>query len=118
MAMIDPMPRRDRPQGCCPIKAVRPLPKAHSQRLSVMMKALSDPTRLEILRIVAAQPGPVCACDIVDRFKLSQPTISHHLKTLSKAGLLISRRAGLWSFYTPDPDGLERIDALRSLISD
>ncbi|MGB5622190.1 MAG: metalloregulator ArsR/SmtB family transcription factor [Gammaproteobacteria bacterium] len=83
-----------------------------------MMKALSDPTRLEILRIVAAQPGPVCACDIVDRFKLSQPTISHHLKTLSKAGLLISRRAGLWSFYTPDPDGLERIDALRSLISD
>lgn len=84
----------------------------------MMMKALSDPTRLEILRIVAAQPGPVCACDIVDRFKLSQPTISHHLKTLSKAGLLISRRAGLWSFYTPDPDGLERIDALRSLISD
>ena len=84
----------------------------------MMMKALSDPTRLEILRIVAAQPGPVCACDIVDRFKLSQPTISHHLKTLSKAGLLISRRAGLWSFYTPDPDGLERIDGLRSLISD
>jgi len=39
-----------------------------------MLKALSDPTRLEILRIVAAQHGPVCACDIVDKFKLSQPT--------------------------------------------
>ena len=72
-----------------------------------MLKALSDPTRMEILRIVAAQPGPVCACDIVDRFKLSQPTISHHLKTLSNAGLLISRRSGLWRFYTPDPDGLD-----------
>lgn len=82
-----------------------------------MLKALSDPTRMEILRIVAAQPGPVCACDIVDRFKLSQPTISHHLKTLSKAGLLIGRRSGLWRFYTPDPDGLDRITELRSLIS-
>jgi len=116
--MIAIMAKRDKPRGCCAIKDIRPLPKAHSQRLSMMMKALSNPTRLEILRIVAAQPGPVCACDIVDRFKLSQPTISHHLKTLSKAGLLISRRAGLWSFYTPDPDGLERIDGLRSLISD
>lgn len=115
--MIDTMPKRDKPQGCCPIRDVRPLPKAHSRRLAAMLKALSDPTRMEILRIVAAQPGPVCACDIVDRFKLSQPTISHHLKTLSNAGLLISRRSGLWSFYTPDPDGLDRITELRSLIS-
>lgn len=82
-----------------------------------MLKALADPTRLEIMRIVAAQSGPVCACDIVDRFELSQPTISHHLKILSTAGLLKSQRAGLWNFFTPDPDGMQNIGELRSLLS-
>lgn len=80
-----------------------------------MLKALADPTRLEILRVIAAQPGPVCACDIVDRFDLSQPTISHHLKALRDAGLLTSRRRGLWRFYEPDPEGLDRLAGLPSL---
>ncbi len=82
-----------------------------------MLKALADPNRLEIMRVVAAQSGPVCACDIVDRFDLSQPTISHHLKTLRDAGLLVSRRSGLWRFYSPDPDGLERIMDLGMVLS-
>lgn len=111
------MPKRNKPQGCCSIRAIRPLSKAKGQRLATMLKALADPTRLEIMRIVAAQPGPVCACDIVDSFDLSQPTISHHLKTLTKAGLLNSHRSGLWSFFTPDPDGLAGIGELRSLIA-
>jgi len=81
-----------------------------------MLKALADPTRLEILRVVAAQSGAVCACDIVDRFDLSQPTISHHLKILRDAGLLASRRNGLWSFYEPDPAGLEVLSGLPSRI--
>ena len=93
------------------------MPKAKSERLATMLKALADPTRLEILRIVAAQTGPVCACDIVDRFALSQPTISHHLKILKNAGLLISERSGLWSFFTPDPEGMRSIGELRPLLS-
>jgi len=81
-----------------------------------MLKALADPTRLQILRVVSAQSGPVCACDIVDRFDLSQPTISHHLKVLRDAGLLTSRRKGLWSFYEPDPAGLRGLAELPLLI--
>lgn len=83
-----------------------------------MLKALADPTRLEILRVVVAQSGPVCACDIVDRFDLSQPTISHHLKILRDAGLLTSRKKGLWSFYSPDPEGLEALACLPAAIFD
>jgi len=111
------MTKRNKPQGCCSIKGVRPLPKARRRRLTAILKALADPNRLEIMRVVAAQTGPVCACDIVDRFELSQPTISHHLKTLCDAGLLTSRRSGLWRFYSPNPEGLEGIENLGTLIS-
>ena len=82
-----------------------------------MLKALADPNRLEIFRVVIAQRGPVCACDIVDRFNLAQPTISHHLKVLCDAGLLIGRKSGLWRFYSPDPDGVRSIKELPALIS-
>ncbi len=75
-------------------------------------KALADPTRLEMLRLVAAQAGPTCVCDIVDHFDLSQPTISHHLKILREAGLLTQTRVGIWSFYAPDREGLGRMKGL------
>jgi len=110
------MTKRSRPEGCCDLKAVRPLPQSRERQLAAMLKALADPTRLQILRVVSAQSGPVCACDIVDRFDLSQPTISHHLKVLRDAGLLTSRRKGLWSFYEPDPAGLRGLAELPLLI--
>jgi ArsR family transcriptional regulator len=82
---------------------VRALRADDQARLVAAFKALADPTRLEIVRLVAAQPGPVCVCDIVDRFDLSQPTISHHLKVLRDAGLLRSSKLGIWAFYEIDP---------------
>ena len=94
------MAQRRRPQGCCPLVRVRPLSSANRDRLTSMLKALSDPTRLEILRTIAAQPGPVCACDVVDRFDLSQPTISHHLKVLRDSGLVVGTSDGLEALAT------------------
>jgi ArsR family transcriptional regulator len=96
---------RSRPEGCCPVRPVRPLPASQQERLVAALKALADPTRLEILRLVAAQAGPVCVCDIVDRFDLAQPTISHHLKVLREAGWLATSKLGIWAFYELDPDG-------------
>ncbi len=69
-------------------------------------RALGDPTRLEIFRLLAAQDAPVCACDVVDRFGLAQPTISHHLRILRQAGLVTSVKRGVWAWYAPDPHGL------------
>lgn len=100
------MATRPRPEGCCPVRPVRPLPAAEQERLVAAFKALADPTRLEILRLVAAQAGPVCVCDIVDRFDLAQPTISHHLKVLREAGWLAASKIGIWAFYELDPAGL------------
>lgn len=67
-------------------------------------KALGDTTRLTVLTTLAAHPEPVCACDLGEGVDLEQPTISHHLKVLREAGLVISERRGTWGFYQLHPD--------------
>lgn len=74
-----------------------------SERLARVFKALADEGRIEILRLIAAQGQPVCACDLVGHVDLSQPTISHHLKILREAGLLSGTRSGIWNIYTVAP---------------
>ena len=101
---------RSRPEGCCPPKAVRALPEARRERLVAAFKALADPTRLEMLRLLRAQPGPTCACDLVGHFDLAQPTISHHLRVLREAGLLSHTKAGIWSFYAVLPEAAALVE--------
>jgi len=62
-----------------------------------LFKALSDETRLRILKMLEARP--LCVCEIQHVLKGSQPNVSHHLKTLSEAGLVDSKRDGLWIAY-------------------
>lgn len=93
---------------------MRALPGGVQRRLIAAFKALSDPTRLEILRLVAAQSEPVCVCDIVDHFDLSQPTISHHLKVLRGADLLEMHRVGIWSFYQAAERGRELLEGAQT----
>lgn len=59
-------------------------------------KALADPSRFEILRLVVDNPGIAC-CEIVERVSLRQPTVSHHLKELAGAGLVASKRDGAFT---------------------
>ncbi|MEO1202242.1 MAG: metalloregulator ArsR/SmtB family transcription factor [Pseudomonadota bacterium] len=93
------------------------MPKATSASIAGVAKALSDPTRIEILRLLAGQDGALCACDIVEPMGLSQPTVSHHLRVLKEAGLVSSARAGLWVFYETTPAAATAIDSLLSLSS-
>ncbi len=81
-------------------------------RLLLALKALADGTRLRIFELIAAQDAPVCACDIVDRFDVSQPTIAHHLRTLREAGLITTTRQGVWAYYAVDPAGVARVGDL------
>lgn len=78
-----------------------------------MFKALGDPVRLRILSLIARhEGGQCCVCDITPAFALSQPTISHHLKTLREAGLVDSERRGTWVHYRVIPAALERLSAV------
>ncbi len=67
-------------------------------QLEVLFKALADATRLRILRLLMA--GEVCVCDIHDTLKIPQAKASRHLAYLRRAGLVTTRREGLWVHYT------------------
>lgn len=106
-----------RASDCCsaPISAI-PLSGAERSRLVALFKALGDDTRLEVFHLIAKNAEPVCVCDIVDRFTVSQPTISHHLKVLREAGLITLSRRGNWSYYAPDPRGLAETEAAMGIL--
>jgi DNA-binding transcriptional ArsR family regulator len=76
-----------------------------------LLAALADPTRLEILRELAASPE-VCACDFTSCCDVSQPTVSHHLKVLRDAGAVVSERRGNWVFYRIAPNLIERLGGI------
>ena len=80
-----------------------PIDERHARSTSVRFKPFADPTRLRILAMLASTPGGMCVCDLNEGFDLEQPTISHHLKVLRKAGLLSSERRGTWVYCWLNP---------------
>lgn len=68
------------------------------------LKALADETRLKIFKLVERQE--LCVCQIVPAIGLTQPTVSVHLGKLKHAGLVRERRAGQWSYYSADREGV------------
>src|SRR5476649_536318 len=72
-----------------------------TSRVDLMFRAVSDPTRLRILNLL--QGGELCVCHLVDVLGVPQPTASRHLAYLRRAGLVLARKAGLWSYYRLTP---------------
>lgn len=72
-----------------------------------VLKALSDPNRLKIIDILSC--GEMCACNILEHFDFSQPTLSHHMKVLMDCNLVSSRKEGLWTYYLLDIQSCNRL---------
>lgn len=66
--------------------------------ISEAFKALGDPIRLEIVKLLVGKE--MCVCDIMDSFQVSQPTISHHLRVLKHADLVKDQKEGKWIYYS------------------
>ncbi len=99
---------------CCISVLAAPLDSSEATRLARGFHALADPVRLRVLSILASAPeGEVCVCDFVGPLGKSQPTISHHLKILSEAGLVQGDRRGRWVWYSLNR---ERLADLRAAI--
>ncbi|MEP6637840.1 MAG: metalloregulator ArsR/SmtB family transcription factor [Chloroflexota bacterium] len=80
------------------------------------LAALADPTRLAIVRQLAAETE-TCACDFMSCCDVGQPTVSHHLRVLREAGIVTSERRGQWIWYRFSSDAAERLGAIaRSLV--
>jgi ArsR family transcriptional regulator, arsenate/arsenite/antimonite-responsive transcriptional repressor len=76
-----------------------------------LLQAAADPTRLAILRQLAAESS-VCACDLTACCDVSQPTVSHHLKVLRDAGWVTAERRGTWVYYSLRGEAATRLAAL------
>lgn len=78
-------------------------------------KVLSDPTRLRVIEILSC--GELCACDILESFEITQPTLSHHMKSLTDSGLVISEKRGSWVYYRLDVKAFDTISSFIGEIS-
>jgi ArsR family transcriptional regulator len=100
---------------CCPQVLAAPLGEDEAERLAGALKVLADPARLRLLSLIGAHPdGEACVCDLTAPVGLSQPTVSHHLKVLTEAGLVGREQRGRWVYHWLVP---EPIELLRSALA-
>ena len=88
------------------------LTSAEADELAAMLKILADPTRLRIVSMLAST-DEVCACDVTEPLGVSQPTVSHHMKTLREHGYIESEKRGKWVYHRLVP---ERFDQIRAAL--
>lgn len=80
-----------------------------------MFKALAEPTRLKIVDMLSC--GELCACVIQQKFDITQPTLSHHMKVLCESGLAVPRREGKWTHYSLDNERLSKLRAFVDMLT-
>lgn len=83
--------------------------------LAPIFKALGDNTRLRILELLSC--GELCACDILESFQITQPTLSYHMKILTDCGLVDSRKEGQWIRYSNNTERIKEIKEYWNIIS-
>jgi ArsR family transcriptional regulator len=97
---------------CCPPGPSVEVDQAACEDYARRFKALADPARVALLARLA-QADEVCVCHLVDGSGLAQPTVSHHLAILRRAGLVSCERRGTWAYYRLEPDAVR--DLARAL---
>jgi ArsR family transcriptional regulator len=104
------MPIQKTSIACCAPVLTGRLEVPDADELAAVFRALGDPGRLRLLSYLAAQPGgEACVCNLIGPLGLSQPTVSHHLKVLTDAGLLERERRATWIYYRLRLERLEQL---------
>jgi len=89
-----------------------PLGREEAAALAGALRAVAEPSRLQLLSLLRSSPrGEACVCELVGALRLSQPTVSHHLKVLTEAGLVARSRRGPWAYYRVVVDQLDMLAA-------
>lgn len=89
-------------------------PAATRTRVARLFQALSDPTRLQIVELLA--DGEHCVCDLMAAVDAAQSRLSFHLKTLKDAGLVADRKDGRWVHYRLRTEALEEMAGALHLV--
>lgn len=98
---------------CAPTSATGTMARSTAQEISELLKAVADPTRLQILAIIGdTAQKEACVCDLTDPLGLTQPTVSHHIKKLAEVGLVNRERRGTWVWYSLNKERWSQIAEL------
>lgn len=86
------------------------------KKTALLFKAFCDENRIRIIKMLRS--GEKCACKLLEELKVTQPTLSHHMKILCDSGVVIARKEGKWMYYSISPEGAElAVDCLKILTS-
>ena len=102
----------DLPVACCSPLAAPSLDASAAEATAAVVKALGDPRRVRVVNLLATNPDPVCVCDITAFLRLSQSTVSFHLKKLVNAGLIDREQRGPWAYYSINPEAMKTLRAV------
>ena len=94
---------------CCAPLDTPLLSDEETDATAELFRALGDPARVRIMNVLATNDGPVCVCNLIEPLGLSQPTVSHHLKVLTDAGLITRDKRGVWAYFALVPGALEQV---------
>lgn len=96
---------------CCePLGTAASMSRDEAEQLAIRLKALADPTRLQLLTALLTSPeGTACTCDLAPAVDLTEGTVSHHLKRLENAGLVSKERRGLNVHYRAESEAIHAI---------
>ena len=101
--------------ACCAPLAAPTLSADEAEATAALFRALGDPARVRIVNLLSTADGPVCVCELIEPLGLTQPTVSHHLKKLTDAGLLEREQRGRWSFFSVNGEAMARVASLADL---
>jgi ArsR family transcriptional regulator, arsenate/arsenite/antimonite-responsive transcriptional repressor len=101
--------------ACCAPLGAPVLDEDEAAATAELFRALGDPGRVRIINLIATSDEPVCACELYEPLGLSQPTVSHHLKKLTDAGLLEREQRGKWAYFSLKRDAVEKLAAVADL---
>ena len=102
------------PISCCAPLSGPLLTDDEAEATATLFRALADPARVRLMNILATC-GQVCVCELTEPLGLSQPTVSHHLKKLTDAGLLEREQRGRWAYFSIKHEAMERLAGLADL---
>lgn len=100
------------PIACCRPLDAPSLSHEDAAATAGLFKALADPARVKLVNLLARSDAPVCVCELIAPLGLAQPTVSHHLKKLTAAGLLEREQRGVWAYYSLNREALARVASL------
>lgn len=100
---------------CCAPLATPVLSDDEAAATAAIFRALSEPARVRIVNLLATSGEAVCICNLTEPLGLTQPTVSHHMKTLLETGLVEREQRGKWAYFNLNAEALRTLASVADL---